>query len=139
MVRNFAHFLTQYHILNTFANFASYNLAYSVGIGTFCFMVSNLLGSGIIAWSGMKTVGEECNFDNLPSLILVFQILVPIIVGIPATVFIPNVLQSEQLIDWEKEKWYEDHIEELGDTSESDEESNDEKEGFNLRVDPSLV
>ena len=71
-------------------------------------MVSNLLGSGIIQWSGMKTVGEDCNFDNLPYLIVIFQIVVPLLVCIPATLFIPNVFQTEQLIDWSEEKWYED-------------------------------
>lgn len=83
-------------------------LAYSVGIGTFCFMVTNLLGSGIIQWTGMKTVGEECHFDSLPYLIIIFQITVPMAIGIPATLFIPNVKQTEPLIDWEAERWYKD-------------------------------
>lgn len=82
--------------------------AYSVGIGTFCFMVSNLLGSSIIESTGMKTIGKDCNFDDLPRLIVIFQVLVPLIVGIPAVYFIPNVYQTEQLIDWEKERWYEE-------------------------------
>ncbi|KAL7536719.1 hypothetical protein ACHAXR_007360 [Thalassiosira sp. AJA248-18] len=104
--------------------------AYSVGIGTFCFMVSNLLGSVIIEWSGMKTVGEDCNFDNLPYLIVVFQILVPLLVGLPSTLFIPNVLQTEQLIDWKKEKWYEDETTDPDQTFDSDQEAiNDEVPG----------
>lgn len=31
--------------------------SYTVGIATFCFMMSNLWGSAIIKWSSMKTVG----------------------------------------------------------------------------------
>ena len=96
-------------------------VAYSVGIGTFCFMFSNLLGSGIIEWSGMITVGDHCDFDNLPYLIVICQILVPLAVGIPATLFIPNVHQTERLIDWKTEQWYEDDKEEeLDDTLDSE-------------------
>lgn len=59
-----------------------------------------MCGAGIIRWSGMVTVGENCNFDALPSLVLITKILIPIIIGIPATFLIPNVLQTETLIDW---------------------------------------
>merc|ERR1712110_1246171 len=82
--------------------------AYTVGIANFCNMVSQLLGSGVIQWSGMVTVGEKCDFEALPYLIVVFQILLPMLVGIPACFLIPNVLQTEHLLDWEKEGWYED-------------------------------
>ena len=102
-----------------------YLVAYSVGIGTFCFMFSNLLGSGIIKWSGMITVGDHCDFNNLPYLIVIFQILVPLAVGIPATLFIPNVHQTERLIDWKKEQWYEDDKEEELDDTLDSEESNE--------------
>ncbi|KAL7542103.1 hypothetical protein ACHAXR_011515 [Thalassiosira sp. AJA248-18] len=84
--------------------------AYTVGIANFCSMVSSLIGSGVIQWSGMKTVGDNCDFEALPYLIVVFQILVPMLIGIPAAFMIPNVLQTEHLIDWEKERWYEEDI-----------------------------
>ena len=80
--------------------------AYTVGIANFCGMVSNLLGSGVIQWSGMSTVGNDCNFDELPSLIVIYSILIPTLVGIPAIFLIPNVLQTENMIDWEAEDWY---------------------------------
>ncbi len=80
--------------------------AYTVGIANFCGMVSNLLGSGVIRWSGMKTVGDNCDFEALPYLIVIFQIIVPLAVGIPAIFLIPNVLQTEHLIDWKNEGWY---------------------------------
>ena len=82
--------------------------SYAVGIATFCFMMSNLWGSAIIKWSTMKTVGTDCNFDELPAIIGVCQILLPIVVGLPATLLIPNMRQTEPLIDWEKERWYEE-------------------------------
>ena len=56
----------------------------------------------------MRTVGQDCNFECLPHLIVIFQILVPIVVGVPATLLIPNILQTETLIDWERERWYVD-------------------------------
>eukprot|EP00581_Thalassiosira_minuscula_P005773 CAMPEP_0183743564 /NCGR_PEP_ID=MMETSP0737-20130205/65280_1 /TAXON_ID=385413 /ORGANISM="Thalassiosira miniscula, Strain CCMP1093" /LENGTH=723 /DNA_ID=CAMNT_0025979185 /DNA_START=208 /DNA_END=2380 /DNA_ORIENTATION=- len=113
--------------------------AYSVGIGTFCFMVSNLLGSAIIGWSGMKTVGEDCNFDNLPHLILVFQILVPVLVGVPATLFIPNVEQTEPIIDWEKERWYEARSDGEGSDRRFESEGGGDEEGLDFRVEPHLL
>ena len=103
---------------------SSHFSAYSVGIGTFCYLFSNLLGSGIIKWSGLVTIGDDCNFDRLPSLLVLFQIIIPIVVAIPATLLIPNVLQTEKLIDWKKERWYEDEeTEELDDTMDTQEES----------------
>jgi hypothetical protein len=80
--------------------------AYTVGISNFCGIVTSLIGSGVIHWSGMKTVGDDCNFEALPFLVVVFQILAPIVIGIPAMFLIPNALQTERLIDWEKEGWY---------------------------------
>ncbi|KAL3816057.1 hypothetical protein ACHAXA_010362 [Cyclostephanos tholiformis] len=80
--------------------------SYTVGISNFCGIVTSLIGSGVIHWSGMKTVGEDCNFDALPLLVVVFQILAPIVIGIPAMFLIPNALQTERLIDWAKEGWY---------------------------------
>ena len=68
--------------------------------------MNTLNGAGIIRWSGMVTVGENCKFDALPSLILITKILIPIIIGIPATFLIPNVLQTERLIDWSSEDWF---------------------------------
>ena len=80
--------------------------AYTVGISNFCAMVSGLLGSGVIRWSGMVTTGTDCNFEALPYLIVICQILVPLCIGIPASFLIPNVLQTDQLIDFEhEEEW----------------------------------
>ena len=66
----------------------------------FCGIVSNLLGSKAIDWSGIKTVDEDCNFTPLPYFVLITQIVIPIGIGIPAVFLIPNVYQTENLIDW---------------------------------------
>mmetsp|Transcript_29273 Transcript_29273/g.62230 ORF Transcript_29273/g.62230 Transcript_29273/m.62230 type:complete len:632 (+) Transcript_29273:152-2047(+) len=103
--------------------------AYTVGISNYCNMVSSLLGSGIIQWSGMKTIGDDCNFEALPYLIVICQILVPMLVGIPSCFLIPNVLQTEHLIDWDKEGWYEGIPTEGPEISEHDVHvSNDDKD-----------
>lgn len=91
--------------------------AYAVGISNFCGMVSSLLGSGIIKWSGMKTIGDDCDFTPLPYLIVICQVLVPMLIGVPAAFLIPNKLQTEHLIDWEKEGWYEERPTEESETS----------------------
>jgi hypothetical protein len=80
--------------------------AYVVGIQNFSNMLSGLLGSGIIQWSGMVTVGDNCDFSALSQLVVLWKILIPILVGIPATFLIPNKLQTEPLIDWKAEAWY---------------------------------
>ena len=121
-----------------------YSTAYTVGIANFCGMVSSLLGSGVIQWSGMVTVGENCDFTALPYLLVVFNMLLPMLIGIPAVFLIPNVLQTEQLIDWEKERWYEEHrpereieISEHGDNSDNEDEDN--QAGEDSRLEPHLL
>ena len=83
----------------------SHTPAYIAGICNFCSVVNNLIGSGVIQWSGMKTVGKECNFEALPYLVGLLHVLLPLI-ATPAVFLIPNVLQTEHLIDWETEGWY---------------------------------
>ena len=82
--------------------------AFLNGILEFCAVViSYLIGSGVISWSGMKTVGDVCDYTSLPSLICIAKILVPLTVGIPVMFLIPNALETECLIDWEREKgWH---------------------------------
>ena len=96
--------------------------AYTVGISNFCSMVSGLLGSGVIQWSGMVTTGTDCNFEALPYLIVICQILVPICIGMPACFLLPNVLQTDQLIDFEREEEWT-----LNKASSVDEEEHDEQ------------
>lgn len=78
--------------------------AYLFGMYDFCGIVTNLLGSGLIHWSGMTTIGEDCDFSALPRLIIGSKILVPVAIGIPSMFLIPNVLQTDHLINWEQEK-----------------------------------
>ena len=63
------------------------------------------MGSDAIRLSGMNTIGEEFNFNALSFLIIVTKIIIPIVIGVPAMFLIPNKLQAECLIDWEKEGW----------------------------------
>ncbi|KAL9180748.1 hypothetical protein ACHAXT_011201 [Thalassiosira profunda] len=113
--------------------------AYTVGIANFCNMVSQLLGSGVIQWSGMVTVGDQCNFEALPYLIVIFQVLVPMLVGVPACFLIPNVLQTENLLDWEKEGWYEDTRREELETSEHGDEDGDDEPAEDSRLESHLL
>jgi hypothetical protein len=85
----------------------------------------------------MKTVGEDCNFEALPFLVVIFQILFPIIIGIPAMFLIPNVLQTERLIDWEKEGWYSEKTDESPRTGLLD-LGEDDDIGEDGRPDPQL-
>ena len=79
--------------------------AYVLGLSSFCNLVANIMGSEAIRLSGIKTIGDECNFDALSFLIIVTKIIIPIGIGVPAMFLIPNKLQTECLIDWEKEGW----------------------------------
>ena len=101
-------------------------------------MVSSLLGSGVIQWSGMVTLkadNQDCDFEALPYLIVIFQILVPMLVGIPAIFLIPNTLQTERLIDWEQESWYEDRADELAGSNGED----DLVDAEDSRLEPHLL
>ena len=72
-------------------------------------VVTNIIGSDAVHLSGMKTIGEKCNFDALPviSFFMLDTSIVPtIILGILAMCLVPNMLQSEKLIDLECTDWY---------------------------------
>lgn len=53
----------------------------------------------------MITVGKGCDFKALPYLIVAFRVVLPLLIAIPAMCLIPNVLQTEHMIDWEMEGW----------------------------------
>ncbi len=112
--------------------------AYTVGIASFCSMVTSLFGSGVIRWSGMKTVGDNCDFTVLPYLIIIFQVCVPLVVGIPVTFMLPNMLQTEHIIDWKTEDWYADgahNVVKLA-KKEAEEEEEDEAVEKDPRLEP---
>ena len=79
--------------------------AYTVGISNFCTMVSSLIASGAVKWSGMVTIdqGQGCNFDALPWLIVLCQMIIPLVIGMLGILLIPNKLQTEHLIEWPSE------------------------------------
>jgi len=97
--------------------------AYTVGIANFCNIVNSLVGSGVISMSGMKTVGDNCDFKALPGLVVITQIIIPIVIGVPAMFLIPNVLQTERLIDWDREGWYSASTERRSNDDNDDDEA----------------
>jgi len=68
-------------------------------------MVSGLIASGAVKWSGMVTIdqGQGCNFDALPWLIVLCQMIIPLVIGMLGILLIPNKLQTEHLIEWPRE------------------------------------
>ena len=75
--------------------------AYVIGMTNFCRVLNLLIGSWVIQWSGMTTLGKDCDFKALPYLVVAFKIVIPFLIAIPAMCLIPNVLQTEHMIDWE--------------------------------------
>ncbi|MBX9636947.1 MAG: folate/biopterin family MFS transporter [Nitrosomonas sp.] len=72
--------------------------AFLAGIGNFASMISELSGGLIFEAAGIRTISNpKCNFDNLWWLILICHASLPILIGLPASFLIPNVLQTEEL------------------------------------------
>lgn len=72
--------------------------SYIAGLNNFALLASSLLGAVIFNAAGIKTTGgENCNFDALWWLILLFHIILPVLIGIPAAWLIPNLSQHEDL------------------------------------------
>ena len=80
--------------------------AYVIGMTNFCHFLCILIGSWVIQLSGMTTVGKDCDFKDLPYLVVAFRVVLPLLIAIPAMFLIPNVHQTELMIDWEKEGWF---------------------------------
>jgi hypothetical protein len=110
--------------------------AYTVGITSFCGMVTTMLGSGVIRWSGMKTIGNNCDFTVLPYLIIIFQVCMPLVVGIPVTFMLPNVLQTEHIIDWETEDWYANGAHDVAKSAKKKAEEEEEAVEKDPRLEP---
>jgi hypothetical protein len=102
--------------------------AYVLGLSNFCNLVANIMGSEAIWLSGIKTIGEECDFNALSSLIMVTKIIIPVVIGVPAMLLIPNKMQTESLIDWEKEGWVNNDETERSDLLESGNEEPGEQD-----------
>ena len=74
--------------------------AFVAGVSQFSSTFSSLAGSSLMNVSGLKTMGGECDFSQLPLLIIAMCIVLPIAAGIPAIYYlIPYVLQSESFPD----------------------------------------
>ena len=81
--------------------------AFVAGVSSFSSTFSSLAGAAVMDLAGLVTTVKQtgdtpssCNFDALPTLILVMSIALPTAVGIPAIfAFIPERLQSEALLN----------------------------------------
>ena len=80
-------------------NLESATYAFLAGISNFSFMVAELSGAVIFEAAGIKS----CNFDALWWLVLTFHIILPIAVGIPISWLIPNITQTEIVLEDETE------------------------------------
>jgi hypothetical protein len=77
--------------------FESSCFAFLAGISNYASMISELSGGLIFEAAGIRTLSPTCNFDNLWWLILLCHASLPIVIGLPAALLIPNVLQTEEL------------------------------------------
>lgn len=77
--------------------FESSCFAFLAGISNYASMISELSGGLIFEAAGIRTLSPACNFDNLWWLILLCHASLPIVIGLPAALLIPNVLQTEEL------------------------------------------
>lgn len=80
----------------------SSSYAFLAGLSNFSGMVSELTGAMIYDAAGVKTtvstaVGGSCNFEALWWLVIAFHIILPILIGVPAALLIPNCKQTEEL------------------------------------------
>jgi len=75
--------------------------AFLAGVSNFGGMVSQLSGVAIFEAAGIKTLSPNCNFESLWWLILAFNIGLPLAAGIPSTWLIPDMRQTDQLIQGE--------------------------------------
>jgi BT1 family len=74
--------------------------AFLAGASNFARMVSSLSGAALFEAAGIKGQAPNCNFDHLPILVFLFHALLPVLVGIPAALWlIPNAKQTDELIE----------------------------------------
>ena len=65
--------------------------AYLAGIANFGLMISVISGAALAEIFNVKTVGPQCNWENLPMLVLIGHVCLPIVVSLLASLLIPNV------------------------------------------------
>jgi hypothetical protein len=86
----------------------SSSYAFLAGLANFSSMFSDLTGVLIYSAAGIKTTtattatgtsagAGACDFESLWWLVIVFHVMLPVIIGVPATLLIPNCKQTDQL------------------------------------------
>jgi len=74
--------------------------AFLAGLSNFSGMFSELTGALIYSAAGVKTTitpAGGCDFEPMWWLVIVFHVFLPIVVGVPAALLIPNCEQTEDL------------------------------------------
>ena len=72
--------------------------AFMAGITNFSWIGSRLVGALIYDAAGVRTTEPGCNFDALWWLVLVFNIVLPMVVGAFSAFLVPDVYQTESLL-----------------------------------------
>lgn len=80
-------------------NMEASTYALLAGIANFGTMIATLTGAMLAEMFGVVTIGQ-CNWDNLPSLILFGHIIVMLTISLPAAFLIPNVSQDLNLLTY---------------------------------------
>ncbi len=83
--------------------------AFLAGINNFSYMISEISGALIFDAAGVKTTAP-CDFSSLWWLIIICHVTLPLIGGVGASFLIPNVYQTESLLDEKKEKEEEEEM-----------------------------
>lgn len=78
-------------------NMEASTYAYLAGIANFGLMISAIAGAMLSEMFNVKTTGQ-CNWDNLPMLVLIGHTCVPIVVALLASLLIPNVPQDADML-----------------------------------------
>lgn len=76
----------------------SATFAFFGGVIGFVGVFTSLLGATVMDSSGLKTIGEDCDFSELPGMVVKFYVVLPLLVGLPSIRFlIPDAFQNEPL------------------------------------------
>ena len=108
--------------------------AFLAGLSNFSGMVADLSGAVIFEKAGVSTVAPNCNFDALYWLIIVCNIISPLVIGIPATMLIPNKRQTDQLVQGGNAGTEEVELEEDGDLESEDGDESAAAGGLRLKA-----
>jgi MFS family permease len=85
-------------------NMEASTYAYLAGIANFGLMISAIAGAMLAEMFNVKTIGPDCNWENLPMLVLIGHVCLPVVVSVVASFLIPNVPQDSDLLATKEEE-----------------------------------